>query len=84
MAASVWLYDTPTVPAGSDAVVIDNVTGAGFITIDNALVAVAARLSVTMIVKLYVAAVVGVPDITPVVVFSVNPAGSAPVLFDHV
>src|SRR5690242_1766634 len=40
--------------------------------------------SVTFAVKLYVPAVVGVPEITPVALFSDTPVGNDPVEIDHV
>jgi len=40
--------------------------------------------SLTVIVKLDVPPAVGVPEITPVEAFRLNPAGSAPELTDHV
>jgi len=63
VAASVWLYAVPTVPAGSEAVVIERDTGAALIVTENAFVAVPPP--VTWTVKLEVAAVVGVPLRTP-------------------
>ncbi len=57
---------------------------AGLITIDNGLLAVTAKVSVTVTVKLSVPACVGDPEIVPVVAFSVRPGGNAPVLFDQV
>ena len=39
--------------------------------------------SVTFTVKLYVAAVVGVPEITPVAPVRVRPVGKLPELIDH-
>jgi hypothetical protein len=50
---------------------------------DNAFVAEAPTLSVTLTVKLDVAAVVGVPLMTPAAL-SVNPAGNVPALTDQV
>ena len=77
----VWLYDSPTSLFGSVRVVI---TKAGLMVIINGLVAVAPILSVTMIVKLKVPAVVGVPAIAPVDGVRVSPAGSKPVESDQV
>jgi hypothetical protein len=63
------------VPAGSDFVVI---TGAGLTVKVNDLLAVAALTSVTLMVKLKLPAVVGVPLICPVAEFSARPVGKAP------
>ena len=41
-------------------------------------------VSLTVMVKLNVPLAVGVPEISPVEAFSVNPAGSDPALTDHV
>ena len=41
-------------------------------------------VSLTVMVKLNVPLVVGVPEISPVEAFSVNPAGSSLALTDHV
>ncbi len=68
-------------PPGKVVVVI---TGAALIVISKALLLVAPAKSVTRAVKLEVPAVVGVPEISPVAALSVNPAGSEPVLLDHV
>jgi hypothetical protein len=74
----------PTVPAGKLAVVID--TGAGLTTMLRLAVEVSGVLSesLTPTVKLEVPAAVGVPEITPVLAFSANPAGKLPVLMLHV
>ena len=50
----------------------------------NALVAVAAALSVTCAVKLDVPTVVGVPVSAPVAAFNIKPAGNAPAVTVHV
>ena len=52
--------------------------------IEVAKVAVLPWASVTLAVKLEVPARVGVPDTTPLEVFSVRPAGSDPELIDQV
>src|SRR4030095_1846974 len=59
-------------------------TGAVAMTIDRSLEAVAPTPSVTFSVMLKVPPAVGVPVISPVPVFRVNPPGSAPVTVDHV
>ncbi len=51
--------------------------------IDKAFVALPAALA-TLIVKLKVPTVVGVPEITPVVALMVSPPGKAPALTDQV
>jgi hypothetical protein len=49
----------------------------------NTWVAVRELASVTFTVKLLVPAAVGVPEITPVLLFKPNPLGSVPVTSDH-
>jgi hypothetical protein len=60
--------------------------GAGLTTMLRLAVAVSGVLSesLTPTVKLAVPAAVGVPEITPVLAFSVSPAGKLPVLMLHV
>jgi hypothetical protein len=77
----------PTVPAASgEVVVILNAAGAATV-IERAFVAVAAgdAESVTFTVKLVAApAVVGVPEMSPVVAFRLRPVGRAPAESDQV
>ena len=73
-------YATPTVPAGSDDVVIPN--AGGLIVSDSAAVVVAEALSVTRTVKLLDPALPGVPEIVPPAA-RLNPAGSDPLATDH-
>ena len=68
-------------PAGRDDVVIFN--GPGLITSESEAVADADALSVAFTVKLAVPAVVGVPEMVPLVP-RLSPAGSVPVDTDHV
>jgi hypothetical protein len=75
------LYAIPTVSAGRLDVVI---VTAALTTIDNAFVAVAATLSVTIAVKLAVPDALGVPVIAPVEATIDNPAGKLPEDIDHV
>jgi hypothetical protein len=72
------------VPFGRDVVVI--ISAAGFTNMRRFAVAVAGvgSESFTSTVKLDVSAVVGVPEITPVLVFNVSPAGRLPLLMLHV
>ena len=79
-AASACEYAVPTVPAGSDAVVI---VKAGLIVSDSAFVVLPLALSVTFTVKLLDPAAPGVPEIVPPV-DKVNPAGSVPTDTVHV
>ena len=62
------------------------IVNAGFIAMDKVMLAVASRLSVTCTVKLngLPVAVVGVPEITPVVALTESPPGKAPAAMDHV
>jgi hypothetical protein len=71
----------PTVAAGSDVVVIDSPE---LIRMLRFAVAVLLSESVTFTVKLAVSNCVGVPEITPVLAFSVNPGGKLPELMLHV
>jgi hypothetical protein len=77
----------PTVPiASGEFVVILNAAGAVTV-IERACVAVAAGEdeSVTFTVKLLAAsAVVGIPEMSPVVAFRLRPAGRAPAESDQV
>ena len=50
----------------------------------HVVVSVVPFLSTTFEVNVYVPAVVGVPEMTPVVVFSVNPGGSEPDVIENV
>jgi hypothetical protein len=78
VAASVWEYGTPTVPPGSEEVVM---LGAAVMLIDSALdMEVAPALSPTFTLKLngLPVAAVGVPLITPELAFTVRPGGSVP------
>ena len=78
--ATVWEYPEPTTPLGNEFVVIVN---GGAIVIENPLVVVAPTPSVTLMVKLGVPAVDGVPESTPLVA-RLNPAGSGPAETDQV
>jgi len=73
-AASACEYAFPTMPAGSDAVVI---VRAGLIVSDSAFVMLPPALSVTFTVKLLGPAVPGVPEIVPPA-DRLKPAGSVP------
>jgi len=76
-------------PAGALEGESDVIVGTGFVAlltrIDSALLAVCLGLeeSWACIVKLEVPAVVGVPVMAPVPLFSDRPAGRAPLLTDH-
>lgn len=83
-AASVWLYANPTWPAGSELVVTCSVDGPVVIDSGCVVCCVGVELSITSTVKLEVPGEpVGVPEISPVEVLRVNPAGSDPELSDH-
>src|SRR5438132_2137611 len=82
VAASVTVYATFVVALGNgDVVVIDS--GLLIVTV-YAWVASLAALSLTCTVKVVVAAVVGVPLMTPVPDTMVRPAGNDPTEIDHV
>ena len=70
----------PTMPAGSDDVVIAKV--GGLTVSESTAVAVAEALSVTFTVKLLDPAVAGVPDIVPPAE-RLRPAGRDPLDTDH-
>jgi N-acetylglucosamine-6-phosphate deacetylase len=80
----VVLYALLMEPAGNDVVVIVN--GGTAITMLRALVAVKAGVlaSATCTVKFEVPAAVGVPEIAPVELASVSPAGNVPAVTLHV
>jgi len=71
----------PTVPAASVVVVTES---CGFTVRVSCFVAVCVCVSesVTVTVKV-VPVLLGVPEITPVDAFKVNPAGKLPVVTDH-
>lgn len=84
MAASVCPYTTPTVPLGSDAVVI--VSGAGAMVRVRVAVAVCAGDPESVTLKVNEAAVtgkVGVPLMSPLDAFSDNPVGKVPEINCH-
>jgi hypothetical protein len=84
VAANVAEYAVPTVPFGKLVVVIRTIVDPYTVNVRFA-VAVWLALSVTSTVNASaVTAVVGLPEITPVLVFRVNPAGSVPALTLHV
>jgi len=85
VAARDWLYAELTMPPGK--VAVETARGAGRVaavmSMESALVAVAAAESVTRTVKLDVPAAVGVPLITPAAL-RVSPAGRVPIATAHV
>jgi hypothetical protein len=81
VALTVLLYGVPDVPFGS---VVGLSVIAALIATVYARVPMAPMLSVARIVKLPDPALVGVPDITPVVGFSDSPAGKVPALTEKV
>src|ERR1039457_4418795 len=80
VAPSAWEYATPTVPAGSDDVVIPK--AGELMVIDNAAVADADALSVTRTVKLLDPAVPGGADMVPPAA-SLTPPANVPVAPVH-
>ena len=76
-AVTVWLYARPCVVAGRLAGAIDNAAADDTVT-EYARNPVAPTVSVAVIVKLNVAAVVGVPVSAPVAELSVRPVGKLP------
>jgi len=81
VACSVWLYGRPTLPLGSEVVVM---VGGVLMVIDRPHVALAPAPSVTLMTKVKLPALVGVPEMTPVFGSSVIPGGSAPTDTDQV
>jgi hypothetical protein len=79
----VVVYAVLTVPVGKLVVMISSVD-AELIVMLKFAVAVSLSESVTFTVNDDVSAVVGVPEITPVLAASVNPAGRLPLLMLHV
>src|SRR5207253_880255 len=75
-AVSACEYATPTVPAGSDDVVIPK--GGALMVSDSAFVVLPPPLSVNPAVKAAVPGVEGVPLITPVDAARLNPCGNVP------
>src|SRR3972149_10235715 len=69
-----------TIPSGRDVVLIEI---AEYMMIDSALVATAPFASVTCTVKFEVPAVSGVPLITPLPPFRLNPDGNVPAITDQ-
>lgn len=72
------------VPPGRLDVVTASVLGATTMEVAADFVCAGLALSLNVTVKLDVPLAVGVPEITPVVGASVNPAGRLPALIDHV
>jgi hypothetical protein len=71
------------VPPSKEAVVIEGDEGAALTMMVSDLVAVSALASVTLTVKVLVPVPAGVPEITPVVEASANPAGKVPEVTDQ-
>ena len=89
LACSCVEYAVPSVPEGSEEVVIardPGVVDAELIVMDEFTVAVWAGLleSSTVSVKAEVPLAVGVPEMIPVEALSVSPAGRLPAVTDHV
>ena len=80
VAASVWLYDVPAVPPGSEVVLMES---APEIVIVRLFVAMALLLSATCTVKVLLPAVVGVPVMAPLEALRLRPAGRLPLVTDQ-
>ena len=80
MACSVVEYAVSVVPAGNEVVVTEGGCAAAATVILRAFVPVLFAASVTCTVKEEVPVAVGVPEITPVDVTRVRPAGNVPAL----
>jgi len=70
----------PITPAASEAVVTDRIGFTTMLRFAVAVLAVGVSASVTVTVKFVVPEAVGVPEITPVAPFKINPAGKLPVV----
>jgi hypothetical protein len=79
--ATVFEYATPAVAPGKDVVVMES---GGAIVIERGFESEALAASTTPMVKFEVPAADGVPEIAPVALLRLSPAGSAPALMDHV
>ena len=84
LACSVVEYAVPAVPPGRDVVVTNGGCAIVATTILNAFVPVLFAASVACTLNDAVPAVVGVPVICPVELFSERPAGKEPEVTDHV
>jgi hypothetical protein len=82
VAARVCAYAVAAVPGGSEPVVIFGGVGAGLMVICRAFEVDRLAESVTLAVKSYAPAVVGVPEIAPLPA-SVRPGGKDPLATDH-
>ena len=82
LAVIVWLYGTPRTGVGSVAglTVMNGQPGTTGITMEYVRLPGQLLASVAVIVKVYWPDVVGVPEMTPVVVLSVRPGGSVPLV----
>src|SRR5689334_7220934 len=78
IACNVWLYDCPSVPAGSVVVMMFGGAG-GLIVIDSAWTADCPPPSCTRMINDDGPAAVGVPEMAPFVEFKLRPAGRVPV-----
>ena len=75
----------PVAPvAGPDTVLIIKSGPDDTTEMESCFVAVVEFISVTRTVKFEIPVAVGVPDIAPVVLVNVNPAGKLPALIDQV
>jgi hypothetical protein len=70
----------PITPAGNEVVVTDTAGLTTMVRFAVAVFAVGVSESVTVTVKFTVPDAVGVPEIAPVAVFNVKPAGKLPVV----
>ena len=78
MAATGALYELPTTPLGSDAVVIESAATTVMLSALVAVCAVGVEESVALTVKLVVPVAFGVPVMAPVLVFRLAQEGSEP------
>jgi hypothetical protein len=76
-AASCCEYPSCTIPSGNEVVLTDSASPI-VIDRDAFMVVLMLALSVNVMVKLWVPAVVGVPLITPVVLLKLSPTGNVP------
>jgi hypothetical protein len=84
LAVSAALYFAPSCPAARVAVTMASCGEAMVIEVASVCIWAGDPLSVTSTVNFAIPLPVGVPEIAPVLLFSVNPAGRLPMAIDHV
>ena len=83
LACNIALYGCPWVPDGNDVVVTAGASAFGFTVMLSARLSSWPFRSLTWIVKLLVPVEPGVPEIAPLLEFSINPPGKLPTETDQ-